>query len=91
MLSQVRNREYKFRRFLAVHIIDSLDPDKYLCRHVCPEYAAAVHRAALCRAVSYVWLGVQRHRIPPRAVASPHAFLSKISTIYFLHLIETPG
>ena len=25
-----------------------------------------------------------------RAVSSPHAFLSKISTIYFLHLIETP-
>ena len=56
MLSQVRKQEYKFRRFLAMHIIDNLDPDKYLCRHVCPEYAAAVHRAALCRAVPYVWL-----------------------------------
>ena len=49
MLSQVRKREYKFRRFLAVHIIDSLDPDKYLCRHVCPKYAAAVHCCLLQR------------------------------------------
>ena len=86
MLSQVRKQEYNLLRFLAVHIIDSLDPDKYLCRHVCPEYAAAaVHRAALCRAVSYVWL--LHAATQDTAVLLHHVMLSSLR---FLHHLFSP-
>ena len=87
MLGTVRKQDYEFQfpGFLAVHIIDSLDPDKYLCRHVCPEYAGAVHRAALCRAVSYVWL--LHAATQDTAVLLHHVMLSSLR---FLHHLFSP-